>query len=109
MSNKSESRMQQHGSKYFAFRPPPQTLGIELVGQNSTFSQHSHVAYQIKEKHEWSYMVANILPADPFPDPGDGVNRSNLNLFIIWSCCISNECESRNAAAWKQIFCRRPN
>ena len=43
--------MQQHGSKYFARRsnPHPQVLGIRLIGQNSTFSEHFHVIYQIKE------------------------------------------------------------
>ena len=40
-----------------------------------TFSEHVHVAYQIKGNHECSNMVANILPAvPPPPDPGDGVN-----------------------------------
>ena len=34
-------------------------------GQNSTFSEHGHVAYEIKGNHECSNMVANILPADP--------------------------------------------
>ena len=32
--------------------------------QNSTFSEHGHVAYQIKEKHKCSSMVPNILLAD---------------------------------------------
>ena len=32
--------------------------------QNSTFSKHGHVAYQIKENHECSNMVPNILLAD---------------------------------------------
>ena len=32
--------------------------------QNSTFSEHGHVAYQIKENHECSNMVPNILLAD---------------------------------------------
>ena len=52
---------------------PPFNLQMGSVGQNSTFSEHSHVAYQIKENQECSNMVANILPADP----GDRVNRSN--------------------------------
>ena len=39
-------------------------------GQNSTFSEHGHVAYQIKGNHGYSNMVANIMPADPPPDPG---------------------------------------
>ena len=37
-------------------------------GQNSTFSDHGHVTYQIKGYHESSNMVANILPADT-PNP----------------------------------------
>ena len=38
--------MQQHGSKYFAHRPPDPGDGSE--GQYSTFSEHDHVAYQTK-------------------------------------------------------------
>ena len=57
--------------------------------RNSTFSEHSHVAYQIKENQECSNMVANIMPADTPADPGDLVNRSKFNFFIIWSGCIS--------------------
>ena len=34
------------------------------------FSEHGHVAYQIKWNHKCSNMVANILPAaDPLPHP----------------------------------------
>ena len=44
--------------------PPPPTLGMWSVGQNSTSSEHGHVTCQIKENHECSNMVANILPAD---------------------------------------------
>ena len=32
--------------------------------QNSTFSEHGHVAYQIKENHECSNKEPNILLAD---------------------------------------------
>ena len=82
--------MQQRGSKYFARRPPPTPLALWMgsVGKKSVFSVHGHVTYQIKENHECSNMVANILPADTL-DPGDGVNRSKLNFFRAWSCCIS--------------------
>ena len=38
--------MQQHDSEYFA-RIPPLTLGIGSLGQNSAFSEHGHVEYQI--------------------------------------------------------------
>ena len=33
-------------------------------GQNLTFSEHGHVAYQIKEKHKCSNVIAN-KPSDP--------------------------------------------
>ena len=45
--------------------PPQLTLGVGSKDQNSTFSEHGHVAYQIKENHECNNMVANILPTEP--------------------------------------------
>ena len=62
--------------------PPGWTKGVRSVGQKSLFSEHGHVAYQIKENLKCSNMVATILPTDPLhpppppPDPGDRVNRS---------------------------------
>ena len=47
--------------------PPPPNPGDGSKGQNSTFSEHGHVTYQIKENQECSNMVANILTADPYP------------------------------------------
>ena len=48
--------MQQHFSKYFACRPPSTTplptSGMGTIGQNSTFSEHGHVEYQIKGNHQ---------------------------------------------------------
>ena len=67
ISNCRGSQMQQHGSKYFPSNPPPSDLWVGSIGLNSTFSKHSHVAYQIKGIHQCSNMVANILPADPHP------------------------------------------
>ena len=64
--------MKQHGSKYFApypYSPPSPILGKGSVGQNSTFSEHGNVAYEIKENHKCSNKVANILPADLPPPP----------------------------------------
>ena len=45
-------KMQHHGSKYFARRPPSPDPGVESKGQNSFFSKHGHVTYQIKGDHE---------------------------------------------------------
>ena len=42
----------------------PRDLGVGSKVQNSTFSEHGHVAYQIKENHKCSNMVTNILLAD---------------------------------------------
>ena len=72
--------MQQHGSKYFA-RRPPSDQGVASKGQNSTFLEHGHVVYQIK-CHECSNMVASILPADPPPNPcGGGDQKVKIHLF----------------------------
>ena len=40
----------------------PSPLGL---GQMSTFSEHCHVAYQIKGNHECTNMVADICPQTP--------------------------------------------
>ena len=38
-------------------------------GQNSTFSEYGHVAYQIKGNEACINMVANILPVYPLSRP----------------------------------------
>ena len=57
--------MKQHDSKYFACRTPsnphPPTQGVGSKGENSTFSEHSHVAYQIKGNDECNNIQAYIL------------------------------------------------
>ena len=92
ISNFRESRMQQHGSKYFASRPSYlPTLGMGSVVQNSTFLEHGYVAYQIKENQECTNIVANILPTDPLPHrPWVWGQYVKIQLFRTWSCCISN-------------------
>ena len=45
--------------------------------EKSTFSEHGHVAYQIKRSHKCSNIVANILPADPPPPLGWGQKVKN--------------------------------
>ena len=57
--------MQEHGSKYFVRRPllppPPNPTDprVGSIGQNSAFFQNMVI--------KCSNMVANILPADPYP------------------------------------------
>ena len=42
----------------------PSTQGVGSKGQTISFSESSHVAYQIKAYDAGSNMVANILPTD---------------------------------------------
>ena len=56
---------------------------LRSVGQTSTFSEHGHVAYQIKENHAYSNMIANILPADhPSLSPTLGVGSIGQNSLF---------------------------
>ena len=68
--------MQQHGSKYFAHRPPPPTPPAKV--KNSTITEQCLAAYQIKGNHKCSNMVANILPTDPPPPPPAKVKNSTI-------------------------------
>ena len=65
--------------------PPGWTWCVGSKGQIATFSEHCHVAYQIKGNQVCSNMVANILPADPPPPPPPHTHTPRT-----WSCCISN-------------------
>ena len=42
----------------------PSTQGVGSKGQTISFSESSHVVYQIKADDAGSNMVANILPTD---------------------------------------------
>ena len=65
--------MQQHGSNFFGCRPDPLPLGGG--GQEvkiQLFSEHGHVAYQIKWNHDCSNMQAHILSLHTPSTPGVG-------------------------------------
>ena len=57
------------------------------IGQKSTFSEHCHVAYQIKGNHECSNMETIILLADmPPPKVNLGGWRNRIydcDLFVF--------------------------
>ena len=60
------------------------------TGQNSTFSEHGHVAYQINGNHEMQQHGSKCFAGRPSPTTlGDGVKRSKFNFIRTWSCCIS--------------------
>ena len=63
---------QHQGNTYFAQDPPPP--------QNSTFSEHGHVAYQIKGNHECSKFVSKHLPAGSQGTPNSVVGSKGQNL-----------------------------
>ena len=83
------------------------------IGQKSTFLEHCHAAYQIKENHEMQQhgnkYFARRPPTPPlrmgsvgqikenrvcrphysttYPDPGDGINRSKFVFFMFLEHC----------------------
>ena len=93
--------MQQNGSKYFAHRPQLLILGIGSKDRTSTFSEHDHVAYQIKGNQVSSNVVANILPgAIPPPSgPLGWVKRLKLNFFTHGHVAYQHD---------SKYFARRP-
>ena len=56
-------------------------------GLNSTFSEHNHVAYQIKGNHKCSNMVAYVLPADPYPSWGWDQKVKIPTISSNWMRC----------------------
>ena len=59
----------------------PSTQGVGSKGETISFSESSHVAYQIKADNAGSNMVANILPTDTPSTQGAG-SKVKLYLFL---------------------------
>ena len=69
ISNLRESRMQQHGRKYLACRPPPpMSLGMGSKFKTQLYQNMVLLHIKLIGIMKCSNMVANILPTDP-PDP----------------------------------------
>ena len=60
ISNKMESQIQQRSSKYLFSQTPP-----DPRGQNSTFSEQFHVAYQMQQ-HGSKYFARRPPPPPPY-------------------------------------------
>ena len=75
------------------------TLGMGLIGQNSTFSEYGHVAYQIKGNHKKQQYGSNFFARRPNPTPTLGVKRSKINFFRAMSSYIKLK-GITNAATW---------
>ena len=100
--------MQQHGSKYLnifsQIPPPPRPQGSK--DQNSTFSEHGHVAYQIKGNHKCSNMVANIIIFSRRSPPRPQGSKDQIQLFQNMVMLHIKLKGITNAATWKHIFSR---
>ena len=73
----------------------PLTLGLGSKGQNLTSSEHCDVAYQIKELHKCSNMLADIYPqTTPLPpNPGEGISRCHGWIVLDWNERLSSHFE----------------
>ena len=58
----------------------PSTQGVGSKGQTISFSESSHVAYQIKAEDAGSNMVANFLPTDTPSTQGVGSKGQTISL-----------------------------
>ena len=58
----------------------PSTQGVGSKGQTISFSESSHVAYQIKADNAGSNMVANILPTDTPSTQGVGSKGQTISF-----------------------------
>ena len=103
ISNQMKSRMQQHGSKYFARRTPPPTLGVKRSKINLFWN---NVTLNIKLKEsKMQQLGCKRFPPDPQPpDPDAEANRSKFN-FSEHGCVTYQFKEMTNSATWLQIFC----
>ena len=76
-----------------------------VIRSKFNFSEHGHDAYQIKGNHQMQPHCSKYFAHRPISNPAVWVKRSKFIFFRTWSCCISNERDSLNVAAWWQIFC----
>ena len=58
----------------------PSTQGVGSKGQTISFTESSHVAYQIKADDAGSNMVANILPTDTPMTQGVGSKGQTISF-----------------------------
>ena len=74
-------------------------------GQNSSFLEYVHVAYQIKENDACSNMEKNIMPADTFPlTLGLGSKGQNSTSFQNMVMLHIKLKDMTHAATWLQIL-----
>ena len=57
-------------------------LWVASKGQTISFSESSHVAYQIKADNAGSNMVSNILPTNTPSTQGVGLKGQTISFFL---------------------------
>ena len=93
-----------------AERPHPLTLGLGSKGVISTFSEHGHVAYQIKWNHEMQQHGSKYFARRPLSTSiGDRVNRSKFNFFRTWSFAYKTIWNHEMQQHGSKYFARRPS
>ena len=76
--------------------------------KSSTFSEHGHVAYQIKGNHQIQQHGNNYFARRPLPNLGDGVNRLKFNFFSTWPCAYQIKENHQMQRHGSNNFARRP-
>ena len=66
-------------------------------GQNKTFSEYGHVAYQIKADDAGSNMVANILPTDT--PSTQGVGSKGQTIYFSESSHVAYQIKADDAGS----------
>ena len=78
--------------------PPPATLGVK--GQNSTFSDYGHVAYQTNRNHDMQQHGSKLFALKPSPLPYYPSGWGHLvknQLFIAYQIKENHECSNKVA------------
>ena len=81
--------MQLHDSKYCTHRHHPPDPWVGSIGQNSTFSEHGHVAYQIKGNHQVQQHGSKCFSRRRLPVPRLCCGSKCQNLTFSEHCHVA--------------------
>ena len=81
--------------QYFARSP---TLGMGSIGQNSIFSEHGYVAYQIKGNHESQhgskYVARRSIPTHPLTLALGSKFNFSKHVHVAYQIKENHECSN---------------
>ena len=98
--------MQQHHSTYFAHRPPPRTLGVGSKGEIQILQNMVMLHNNLNGVKNAATCKQIFCLPDPHQPPIDPAAGVKIQVFRTWSCCISNEMESRMQQHGSKYFGR---